>query len=157
SVGHVPGLSLLLLVPVAMELCDDVPRARGIVLALGASAVVLALVGIWQFLHGGDDLNNRIRATLSHYMTFSGLASIGGCLLLGMAREDRGNRRLLGLACVIPFAAVLLTYTRGAYVGILAALLLYAAIRRPKALLPLVVILVAVYLIVPAEIRGRIL
>jgi len=157
SVGHVPGLSLLLLVPIAMDLCDDVPRARGVLLALGASAVILALIGIWQFLHGGDDLNNRIRATLSHYMTFSGLASIGGCLLLGLALEDRGRHRLAGLACVVPFAAVLLTYTRGAYVGILAAVLLYAAVRRPKALLPLAAALVVVYLVAPTEIRGRIL
>jgi O-antigen ligase len=157
SAGHVPGLALLLLVPVAMDLCDDVSRARGVLLALGASAVVLALIGIWQFLHGGDDLNNRIRATLSHYMTFSGLASIGGCLLLGLALEDRGKRRLAGLACVVPLASVLLTYTRGAYVGILAALLTYAAVRRPKALLPLAAGLVVVYLIAPAEIRGRIL
>jgi len=157
SAGHVPGLALLLLVPVAMDLCDEVPRARGIVLALGASAVILALIGIWQFLHGGDDLNNRIRATLSHYMTFSGLASIGGCLLLGLALEGDGRRRLAGLACVVPFGAVLLTYTRGAYVGILAALLVYAAVRRPKALLPLAAVLAVVYLLAPAEIRGRIL
>jgi O-antigen ligase len=157
SAGHVPGLSLLLLVPVAMDLCDDVSRTRGVLLALGASAVILSLLAIWQFLHGGDDLNNRIRATLSHYMTFSGLATIGSCLLLGLALEDRGRRRLAGLACIVPFAAVLLTYTRGAYVGILAAVLLYAALRRPKALVPLAAAFVVVYLAAPSEIRSRIL
>ena len=51
---------------------------------------MLSLVGVWQFLHGGDDLSNRIRGTLSHYMTFSGIAMIAACLLLGFALEGRG-------------------------------------------------------------------
>jgi O-antigen ligase len=157
SVRHVPGLALLLLVPVTMDLCEDVPRARMVFLALGAAAILLALDGVWQFLHGGNDLNNRIRATLSHYMTFSGLATIGGCLLLGFALEERGRRRALGLAAVVPLAAVLLTYTRGVYVGILAALLVYFAIRRPRALIPVAALLVVVYLLAPAPIRERIL
>ena len=56
-------------------------------------------------------------------MTFSGLAMISGCLLLGFALEGRGPlavARAARRACRSP--AVLLTFTRGAYVGILAAL-----------------------------------
>jgi O-antigen ligase len=113
-------------------------------------------VGVWQFLHGGDDLGNRIRATLSHYMTFSGLASVAGCLLLGLALEGRGRWRAAGLLCSVPLLAVLLTFTRGAYVGILAALLLYAAVRRPKAALLFAPALVAVFLLAPSGIRERI-
>jgi O-antigen ligase len=157
SVWHLPGLGLLLVVPIGMDLCDDVPKARLVFLALSASGTILALLGIWQFLHGGNHLNNRIRGTLSHYMTFSGLTMIAACLLLGMALEERGRWRLLGLLCVVPFGSVLLTYTRGAYVGILAALAVYAAVRRPRALIPLAAVLVAVFFLAPPEIRGRIL
>lgn len=156
SARHLPGLALFLLVPIAMDLLDTPARARTLFLALAASGCALAAVGIWQFFNGGDDLDNRIRATLSHYMTFSGLTMIAACLLLGMALEERGRRRALGLLCALPFAAVLLTYTRGAYVGILAALLLYVVVRRPRGLLLLAPALLAVFFLAPPEIRERI-
>ena len=156
SVRHLAGLTLLLIVPIAMDLVDRDTRARAICLALSASGVVLGLIGIWQFVHGGDDLDNRIRATLSHYMTFAGLESIAACLLLGVAFEERGRRRWLGALAAVPIAAVLMTYTRGAYVGIVAALLLYLAVRRPRGLLVLVPAVVVVFLLAPPEIRQRI-
>jgi O-antigen ligase len=156
SVRHLAGLSLLLLVPIAMDVVDRDSRARAISLALAGSGVVLGLIGIWQFVHGSDDLDNRIRATLSHYMTFAGLESIAACLLLGIALEERGRRRWLGALAAVPLAAVLMTYTRGAYVGIVTALLLYVAVRRPRGLLVLVPAVVAVFLLAPPEIRARI-
>jgi O-antigen ligase len=155
SARHLPGLSLLALVPIAMDLVDGESRARSLFLSLAGSAVLLAILGIWQFLHGGNELDNRIRGTLSHYMTFSGLTMIGGCLLLGFLLEEKGGWRRAGLLFAIPFSAVLLTYTRGAYVGILAALMLFLAIRRPRGLLVLLPVLVAVFLLAPAEIRER--
>jgi O-antigen ligase len=154
SVRHLPGLTLLLLV--AMDLCDDVSKTRGVFLALAASGTILGLLGIWQFLHGGDDLRNRIRGTLSHYMTFSGLTMVAGCLLLGMALEERGRRRWIGLLALVPLASVLLTYTRGAYVGVLLALVVYASVRRPRALILVAAALTVVFLLSPGEIRGRI-
>lgn len=156
SARHLPGLSLFLLVPIAMDLSDTVARARTIFLALAASGTALALYGIWQFLHGGNDLQSRIRGTLSHYMTFSGITMLAACVLLGYGLEGRGRWRALGLLCVLPFAAVLLTFTRGAYVGVVAALLIYAAVRRPRILLWIAPLLVVVYLVAPAPIRNRI-
>lgn len=156
SARHVAGGLLLLLVPIAMDLIDDLPRARTIVLTLSASGGLLALLGIWQYLHGGDELDKRIRGTLSHYMTFSGLTMISGCLLLGFALEERGRWRWIGLCGAVPLLAVLLTFTRGAYMGILAALALLTAVRRPRGLLWLAPVLVAVFFLAPEEIRGRI-
>ena len=156
SSRHLPGLALFLLVPIAVDLCDTLPRARTVYLALAASGTGLALYGIWQFLHGGNDLQSRIRGTLSHYMTFSGIAALAACLLLGDALEGRGGWRALGFLCVLPFAAVLLTFTRGVYVGVVAALLVYAAVRRPRILLWIGPVLVVVYLLAPSGIRDRI-
>ena len=93
SARHLPGVVLLLLVPAAMDLVDDVGRARTVALAVAAAGTALALLGIWQFLNGGNDLENRIRGTLSHYMTFSGLTTLAGGLLLGFLLEDRGRWR----------------------------------------------------------------
>ncbi len=156
SARHLGGLGLFLLVPATMDLVDSPRRGRSLVLAFAASALALSLYGVWQFFHGGDDLHSRIRSTLSHYMTFSGLAVLAGCLLLGFGFEARGRRRLLGLLAFVPLAAVLLTFTRNAYVGLVAALIFYAAVRRPALLAPIAAALVAVYLLAPVGIRDRI-
>jgi len=156
SVKHLAGISLMLLLPIAMDLLDEARRARLVFFALAASGIALALIGFWQFAHGGDDLENRIMATLSHWMTFSGLTMISGCLLLGFALEDRGWRRWIGAAAVIPFAAMMLTFTRNAYVGTLFAIVLYLGLRRPMGLLLLAPLLLVVFLLVPPPIRSRI-
>jgi O-antigen ligase len=156
SVRHLAGVSLLLLLPIAMDLCDEPRRARAVFLALSANAVILSLIGFWQFAHGGNDLENRIMATLSHWMTFSGLTMIAGCLLLGFAFEERGRRRAIGLAALIPFAAMILTFTRNAYVGTLAAVALYLLVRKPRGLLLLFPALLVIFLLVPPSVRTRI-
>ena len=156
SVRHLAGISLLLLLPITMDLVDRLSRARALFLALGANAVFLSAVGFWQFAHGGDDLENRIMATLSSWMTLSGLTMVAGCLLLGFALEERGRRRWLGLAAVIPFTAMVLTFTRSAYVGTLAAVALYLAVRRPRGLLLFVPALVLIFLLLPLPIRARV-
>ena len=81
---------------------------------------------------------------------------IAGCLLLGFAFEERGRRRWIGLAAAIPFTAMILTFTRNAYVGTLAAVALY--LPRPPApgLLFLVPALLVLFLLVPPHIRARI-
>lgn len=156
SVRHLGGLSLLLLLPVTMDLADRPSRGRLLFFALSANAVVLSAIGFWQFAHGGNDLENRIMATLSSWMTFSGLTMIAGCLLLGFAFEERGRRRWLGFAAVIPLAAMVLTFTRSAYVGTFAAVVLYLAVRRPRGLLVFLPAVVLVFLLLPPAIRTRV-
>ncbi len=153
---HLPGVLVLLALPIAMDLMDEAPRARALVLAIAGSGVAISLVGLWQYARGGDDLANRIRAHLSTYMTFSGLVMLTGCLLLGFLFEEKGRRRLLGLAAAVPLAAMLLTFTRNAYVGALAALFAYLALRRPKGLLLLPPALVLVFWLLPAGQRERV-
>ncbi len=156
SVRHLGGISLLLLLPITMDLADRAARARLLFLGLAANAIVLSGIGFWQFAHGGDDLENRIMATLSHWMTFSGLAMIAGCLLLGFAFEGRGPWRWLGLAAVIPLAAMVLTFTRNAYVGTFVAVAVYLLLRKPLGLLILPPALLVLYLLMPPTVRSRI-
>ncbi|MGH9369528.1 MAG: O-antigen ligase family protein [Thermoanaerobaculia bacterium] len=156
SVRHFAGVLLLLALPIAMDLLEDVPRARALALSLGASGVVISLAGLLQYARGGDDLANRIRAHLSTYMTFSGLVLASGCLLLGFAFEERGRWRAVGFAAALPLGAMLLTFTRNAYVGALAALAAYLALRRPKGLLLLPAAVLLVFWLLPAGLRDRV-
>jgi len=156
SARHLAGLLLFLVVPIAIDLLETPERARAIYLALGANGVVLSLIGFWQFSHGGDDLENRIKGPLSHYMTFSGLTMIAGCVLLGFALEETGRWRRVGLVAILPLAAMLLTFTRNAYVGTLFAVVLYLVLRRPRGLILLLPVLALIFLLSPSPIRARI-
>jgi O-antigen ligase len=51
---------------------------------------------------------------------------------------------------------MILTFTRNAYVGLLAGLLVYLALRRPKGLLLLPAALVLLYVLLPAALRARV-
>ena len=156
SAQHLAGVSLFLLLPIAVDLFDRPERARAVLLAVAANGLLLSAIGVWQFAHGGNDLENRITGPLSHYMTFSGLTMIGGCVLLGLALEGRGAWRWVGMSAVVPLGAMLLTFTRNAYVGILLAVVVYLALRRPRGLVWLVPALVLVFVLSPAAIRARI-
>ena len=140
-----------------MDLLDSERLARGVVLAIAAAASAVALVGLWQYLHGANDLAHRITANLSIYMTFAGLTMVAACLLLGFLFEDVAPRRWIGLAAGVPLAAMLLSFTRNVYVGMFLALVAYLALRRPRGLLLLVPALVLVFFLLPGPVRERVL
>ncbi len=155
SVRHLAGISLLLLIPITMDLVDRVERGRAVLLAIAASGVILALAGFWEFAHGGDDLYRRLQGGLSHWMTYSGLTMIAACVLAGFALEERGRWRMSGVFAVAPFAAMVLTFTRNAYVGAITAAVSYLLVRRPRGLLVLAPALVTLFLVVPGSVRAR--
>lgn len=155
SFRAIPGLSLFLLVPITIDLVDRLDRARLLLLAFAAAGVVLGVIGLVEVAGSGADLQNRIRGTLSHYMTLSGLALISGCILVAFLFEARGRARLVGILSVIPFAAMVFTLTRGAYVGAVAAMTAYLGVRRPRGLLLVAPALVAVFLLLPPDVRHR--
>jgi O-antigen ligase len=134
---------------------DSLRRARAILLAVAASGTAMALLGLAQLARGGPNLQSRIHANLSHYMTLSGLTLLAGCVLLAFLFESRGGQRWLGLAALIPFAAMISTLTRGAYVGAVVAVAAYLALRRPLGLLVFAPALVAIFLLLPPGVRGR--
>lgn len=155
SARAVPGLSLLLLIPLTIDTLRRRASARLLLAALAAGGTLIALVGLWQYARGAGDLHNRIRGGLSHYMTFSAITMTAGCILAAFAMEERGRWRWAGALCVVPFTAMVLTLTRGAYVGTLAAFLVYLAIRRPRSLLLAVPLAAALVAVAPSDVRHR--
>lgn len=156
SLRAIPGLTLLLLVPITLELVASEKRARALLYASAASGVGLAVLGLAAGLaSGGADLQNRIRGPLSHYMTLSGLTMMSGCVLLGFLFAGKGRERWLGLVSAVPFAAMILTLTRGTYVAAVGAVALYLALARPRVLLLFVPALVAIFYLSPPDVRDR--
>ncbi len=155
SLRALPGLTLFLLVPITLDLVGTESRARALLFASAASGVALAVLGVLGLASGGADLQNRIRGPLSHYMTLSGLTMMAGCVLLGFLFAGRGWERWLGLLSVVPFTAMVLTLTRGAYVATVGAVFLYLALARPRILLLFVPVLVAIFYLSPPDVRDR--
>ncbi|HEU5250447.1 MAG TPA: O-antigen ligase family protein [Thermoanaerobaculia bacterium] len=155
SLRAIPSLSLLLLVPITIDLVDTPRRARAILFAAAASGTAMALFGLVQLARDGATLENRIHANLSHYMTLSGLTLIAGCVLLAFLFEGRGRTRWWGAAALIPLSAMVFTLTRGAYVGAVAAVTAYLTLRRPRGLLLVAPALVAVFFLFPPDVRRR--
>jgi O-antigen ligase len=152
------GLFTFLFVPLFADSIQTERDAYRLVGALTFSSLVLCAAGLWQYLHGGNDLNHRIRASLSHYMTFSGILLVVVLALVGIAIE--GPRRMKlpsAAAATVLGGTLLLTFTRNAYVGFLAAIILYLAIRKPMALFAVPVLALAAYGVSPADIRLRLL
>jgi O-antigen ligase len=155
SLVAIKGSFTYLVLPLFVDALASEREVRRVVAALGGAGVVLALIGFWQYFHGANRLTDRIEGTLSHYMTFSGLLLVVALLFAGIALE--GRRRVAASAVVlIVGGAILMTFTRNAYVGFFGALLLYLAIRRPKWLPAVPVLAAAVYLAAPGAIRARI-
>lgn len=158
SAKAVPGLSILLALPIAIDTLRRPAAARLLLAAVAVGGTAMAIVGLWQYARGAGALHDRIRGGTSHYMTFSAITMTAGCVLAAFAFEDRGRRRwAAALLSLVPFTAMVLTLTRSAYVGTLAAFLFYLGVRRPRGLLlavPLAVLLVAGS---PPDVRGRFL
>ena len=109
-------------------------RVRRLVDAVVAMGALLAAYGLGQLLFGFGGLYQRIRGPFSHWMTFAGVLVI--CLLLVAARlahRPAGpGRAWRYLALGLMAAALVMSLTRSAWVALLLALVVLAALRAPR-------------------------
>ena len=145
--------------PLALILVRGERDARRLVDGMILVAAACGLFGLAQLLAGYGDLSHRIRASFSHYMTFSGVLMVADCLLLAQLAAGRGWGGRAGAwrwgALAVINAALLASYTRSAWVGLGVALVLLALIRRPRWLLALPVAALLFVLLAPAPVLER--
>ena len=124
---------------------------RWFVAALAISAVVAAS----SFLSTEHPPDARLRAN-GHYMTFAGLLLLAIPLAGAATCGTRGRTRIwYATAVVVLGGALLLTFTRGAWIGASVAALAMLARVRPR-WMPLVpVAVVAMVLVLPPAYRAR--
>ncbi len=148
-------LFLFLLVPAVYDLARG-RRATTIVdviVTVGAASAALGIIqyGVLQY----DNLGQRPRGTLGHYMTYSGLLMLVICT--AAARILFGRRDRLWSALVMPalLVAVVVTFTRSAWVGACAAVAVLCLLKdfRLIAVGPLVIALF--FALAPARLTSR--
>jgi putative inorganic carbon (hco3(-)) transporter len=156
SLSEVGELLTLALVPMAVSLLDQRHFGR-LVAALAAVAALSSAIGLWQYLHGASSLANRLRGLNNHYMTFSGWALVAALVLLGDILFNPDRRRLLWtLPCfTLCVLALALSYTRGAWVGLGAGLVLAVAVWRPRVVLVLPVLALGITMLLPRAVLER--
>ena len=148
-------LLLFAVVPIAYDLAAR-QRAATVVTVVLTIGALSASVGIVQYtlLHY-DSLGRRPDGALSHYMTYAGTLMLVICAAAGrliFSRRDRGWAAMVLPALVV---ALVLTFTRSAWVGTLAGLAVIFVLRdfRLAALLP--VIVATVFAVAPDRITDR--
>ena len=144
---------------------------KGSLLLLALSAVL----GLAQFYWIFDvDLLNRIRGFMSHWMTFSGqlmmgIVALSGLILVPFLSRKRDNVSsqwknltspspwfwLTVLALLI--AALLLTFTRSAWLGSLLGCFGWLIIYRRRWLVPMALVVVVAFSLLPGSFKSRIL
>jgi O-antigen ligase len=146
---------LFLLVPLVYRFATG-QHASTLVTVIVSFAAVSAAVGIIQYgVFHYDNLGQRPQGTLGHYMTYSGLLMLVIGLAIARILFGQGGRMWAALVMPALAVAVVLTFTRSAWVGACAAaaLLLLLKDRRLLALLPIVAALF--FLLAPTAITNR--
>jgi len=147
---------LLLLVPVSVYHARDEKLARRAVAVLLASAGAAAIFALARFMLQGADFPNRVKGAVGHPLTYGGQALLVGSLASAIAIRCGGRWRvgaLLALGVLLPALAG--TYTRSAWIGYIAALVVIVAFTRARWLVGLAGGLTALALVLPGAYRSR--
>lgn len=122
----------MLLFPAALILMREIPRVRQ--LALYAHAVFvtwIAVDGLLQFIVGGQrDLEHRITGTATHVMTYSGELLPLAILFTILWIHERKMWMLV--PAFLPTIALLLTYTRSAWLAWAFAMGVIVLFAKPR-------------------------
>lgn len=122
--------------PLALALYRRVPRLFPLALrALTILAIFLSCYGLYQYFllgYNKQELAKRITGSLSHVMTYSGIVLPLSLLFLILAL--RWKRPATLTATVLSFVALVLTFTRGAWLGWISGFTMIALRRKPRLL-----------------------
>jgi O-antigen ligase len=136
-------LLLFAIVPIVYDLVTP-SRARQLTLLIITAGAVSAAIGIVQYsLLQFDTLGRRPEGTLN-YMTYSGELMLIVCIAAAQLVFERRGRSWPALVMPALVVALVVTFTRNAWVGVLAGTALLFVLRdfRLLALLPVAVALV---------------
>jgi putative inorganic carbon (hco3(-)) transporter len=121
-----------------------------------AAATLMAVYGLTQSMAEGPAF--RVHGTMSIYMTFAGILMLSALVVMGQLLFLPPGRWSWGLvgSLVLLVAALVMTHTRGAWLGLTAGGALILGFRQKRFLLVLPVMAVVVFLAAPEAVRGRI-
>lgn len=149
---------IFLLIPFFLVVLNTRKRLESSLFIVLVAAVVSSLLGIITVLKEGISLDHRLRGLTSHWMTYSGLLMIPFIFFfVYLFYEKRKKIKFMIVAALVPIlAAILLSLTRSAWVGIFIALGAFIVYYKPKILYAAVPAAIILALFLPGSVTGRI-
>lgn len=153
-------LALFILIPIFYEVIRDLDDVRGIYGVLIFAGVISAAYGLFQFFGSEAEFTTiRIKGFMGHWMTFSGLLMILNVLLLSHLLFSGKHSSWFYPAFALLSLSLLLSLTRSAWLGFLAASFVLIAMRKVRWVfaIPAVVLIIflASVLIFPSVVAAR--
>lgn len=164
SLGGLGGMANLLVLLLFFNLLDgedDVMPLIQVVIMMGG---MVALVGLGQYVIDGiGGVRHRISGPMGHYMTYSGILMLVDVLIIALlasspgGERGRGRRRWWVWAClVLVTLALVMTYSRHAWVGLIMGIAVIAACLRSWKLVTVPLALVAALALTQGTLAARI-
>ncbi|HIJ50596.1 MAG TPA: O-antigen ligase family protein [Nitrospinae bacterium] len=125
-------------------------------LLLIASATLSTLTGFYTAWETGITIHSRAEGTMSVYMTYAGLLMLALLVASGKLIFAPKENKWLGPAIILMAVCLLLTFTRQAWLGVLAGVFFLIWFRKKSLLWFMPVVLGIILLISPADVRQRI-
>lgn len=152
SKGLMPALVLL-----AAFHARDPRHGRRALAVLLVSAGLAAAFGLGLFATHGASHAARARGAVGHYMTFAGQLLLLAGTAAGVAALCREPRWRAGAGAVAALgaAALAVTFTRSAWIGLAVALAVLLGAVRPRWLPALAVVIALALVLAPAPYRAR--
>lgn len=156
SAGEIALWLKIAIFPMALVLFREVPRSRELALRmLLVFGVFSSLYGLFQyFILARRDLEHRITGPAAHVMTLSGLLLAVALVFLVLWIHDAKNVWLLGGTLIVTLA-LLLTFTRSAWIGWIVAAAILLISKRPRMLILAAPALVFFIVFMPLPLFGR--
>jgi O-antigen ligase len=131
-------------------------RAIGAYLA-AASAVAVFGIAVW--IAQGSQYASRARGLSGHYMTFAGQLLLELLLAAGIAIGDSRPRWRIGasLTALLTLAALAVTFTRSAWIGLFVGFAVIAGLVQPLALAALALLAGGAFAFAPHDWRARLM
>jgi len=164
SVGTIGGMANLLVLLLFYNIIEGETDVLPLVLVMVLMGGMVALAGLGQYVIldvGG--LRHRITGPMSHYMTYSGILMLIDVVIIAMLASSPGGeagrqrrRWWVWAALVLVTLALVGTYSRHAWLGLLAGIAVIAAGLRSWKLITVPLALVALLALTQGSLAQRI-
>ena len=159
SLGRLHKLAFPFLVGLAASHAADERTGRRAVAVTLLSLGLASAWGLVAFVLRGASFASRARGPVGHYLTFAGQLAIGTSLAIAIVLVARDRRWRLGAAAAgaLSGAALVATFTRSSWLGLLGAAAVMLALVQPWALAGLAVLIALLVKFAPGDYGARLL
>lgn len=121
-------------------------------------AVILSFLMSFAQYKGIAFPQERVSGFVGHYMTQAGISLLFICLSLPMILITERLKKVLWIVVsLLAFFSLILTFTRSAWLGVLVAIATILSLLRPKLLIVVIPLLIAIILLSPMNVKKRFL